>query len=240
MSFFEKLCRLVYPSRCPGCDDILVGDDLLCPVCRENKKLFAPIREPRCMICGRQMSLGSTVCENCNEQKHEYLRGFPAFEYSSVKDSLYRFKYGSRAEYAKFYANSMARIIGYNIVSLKPDALLPVPIHKKRLQKRGYNQAELLCKRIGEILDIPVYTNLVSRVSDTKPLKNLDRKERENNLKGSFKSTLNDVKLSTIVIIDDIYTTGSTIDELSRTLKECGVQKIYYASVAVGSNITDE
>ena len=121
------------------------------------------------------------------------------------------------------------------MLAWKPDALIPVLLHTSRLKKRGYNQAGLLARKVGQMLNIPVYENWIVREKNTKPLKLLDGRERQNNLKKAFKIVQNEVKLKTIIIIDDIYTTGSTVDEISVLCRENGVKKIYFAALSVGN-----
>lgn len=116
----------------------------------------------------------------------------------------------------------------------KPEALVPVPIHPSRERQRGYNQAELLAREVSVRTGIPVYGDIVARKKKTAPQKNLDNVQRQNNLKRAFKILRNDVKLNTIVIIDDIYTTGSTIDMLTATLQAAGIRNVYFAVLAIG------
>ena len=118
-----------------------------------------------------------------------------------------------------------------------PDALVPVPIHFSRKRKRGYNQAELIARELSKHSGIPMNTQLIRRQGRTRPLKGLSYVERQNNLKRAFKIYKNDVKLNTIVIIDDIYTTGSTIDTITRVLHEAGIAKIYYMALTIGRGI---
>ncbi len=131
----------------------------------------------------------------------------------------------------------IAKHFGRVICDLKPDAIVPVPIHKEKLRQRGYNQAYLLAKEMANCLDIPLADGLIQRVKNTKPLKFLDVDERQNNLKKAFKIGQNDVKLRTIILVDDIYTTGSTIDEISTVLREYGVEHIYFVTLSAGYNI---
>lgn len=116
----------------------------------------------------------------------------------------------------------------------KAEALVPIPIHPSRKRQRGYNQAELLAKVISARTGVPMRCDIVARRKKTTPQKGLDDVERQNNLKRAFKILKNDVKLSTIVIIDDIYTTGSTVDAMTATLQTAGVKNIYYAALAIG------
>jgi ComF family protein len=143
-------------------------------------------------------------------------------------------KYGSRREYADFYGKQMAKHLGTFIKSTKAQAIIPVPLADKKKKQRGYNQAECLAEALSKITKIPVIDDLVVRVRDTAPQKQLDEQQRQNNLKKAFKIGRNDVKLNITIIIDDIYTTGSTIDAVACALSEVGVERIYYVALAIG------
>ena len=114
---------------------------------------------------------------------------------------------------------------------------MPVPVHAARKRERGYNQAEALAGEIGRRMGIPVDFRLIKRVKKTLPQKLLDDRERQNNLKRAFKIARNDVKLKRVVIIDDIYTTGSTIDACALELKRAGVEKVYFIAIAIGKEL---
>lgn len=133
-----------------------------------------------------------------------------------------------------FWGRTWPAGLGREILSWKPDALVPVPLHPAREKKRGYNQAALLAAELGKQLDIPVLTGFVERTRNTRPQKELEGTKRQNNLKKAFKIVQNDVKLNTIVIIDDIYTTGSTIDAVAQACREAGVKHVYFAALAIG------
>ena len=168
---------------------------------------------------------------------HEFESGRGLFTYRSMAESMYRFKYAGRREYARFYGEQIVRRLGRTIRGWKPDALIPVPVHSSRKRERGYNQAEVLAEEIGKKMDIPVERRLLKRVKTTMPQKLLDDKGRQNNLKRAFKISRNDVKLKIIVMIDDIYTTGSTIDACAAVLKSAGVEKVYYITAAIGKEL---
>ena len=167
--------------------------------------------------------------------KRSFLRGRSLYEYDSAAVSLYRFKYGGRREYAAFYGEQAVEYLGEFIRALQPDAIIPIPLHRKRRAKRGYNQAELLAREIGKRMGIPVRTKMLLRVKNTVPLKQLNPKERQNNLKKAFLIAQNDVKLKMIILVDDIFTTGSTMDEAARTLRSAGVENICYVTLACGT-----
>ena len=133
-----------------------------------------------------------------------------------------------------FYGRRMACRMEEKRRLWKPDALVPVPLHKRKRKKRGYNQAELLARELSQYWNIPVLTDLVVRCKNTRAMKEIVGTDRQNNLKKAFKLGTNDVKLDTIIIIDDIYTTGSTIDAVSKVCLEAGVSKIYFLTVSIG------
>lgn len=187
------------------------------------------------MKCGKPlMEEEKEYCGDCRKMRHLYSRGRALYEYESAAGAIYRFKYSGRREYAAFFGEEAVRELGDFIRKISPDALIPVPLAGKRKRNRGYNQAEVLAKEIGRLMDIPVYSHFMRRIKNTVPQKQLNPTERQNNLKKAFKITENDVKLSTIIIVDDIYTTGSTVDAMSAVLQQAGILKIYYVALAVG------
>ena len=164
-------------------------------------------------------------------------RGRALYSYESAAASVYRFKYGGRREYSDFYGEQLTEYLGDFIRSVRPDALIPIPLHRKRMAARGYNQAQLLAEAVEKRMGIPVYRDFLLRVKNTAPLKYENPKERQNNLKRAFKIRQNDVKLNTIVIIDDIYTTGSTIDSMARVLHGAGITEVYFVALTIGRGI---
>ena len=228
----STLLDLLYPPRCPICDDLLPPGRLICPECLPK---LSYVKKPRCLICGKGISDATQeYCRDCRKKPHMYEQGRALFEYPSVAMSMYRFKYGGRKEYARFYGKQIAYYLKEDIRKWHAQALVPVPIHPQRKYKRGYNQAEALAEEIGFYLQIPVEKGLLKRVKNTQPQKLLDDRQRQNNLKNAFKIGQNDVKWKSIIMIDDIYTTGSTIDHCARVLKQHGVEKIYYIAIAIG------
>ncbi len=131
----------------------------------------------------------------------------------------------------------MAEYLGDFIRTVRPEALIPIPLHRKRLRARGYNQARLLARALGRRTGVPVCADFLVRVKNTLPLKYENPKERQNNLKKAFNIARNDVKLKRVVVIDDIYTTGSTMDEAAETLRGAGVEEVYFIALASGTGV---
>ncbi len=227
------ICSLMFPLRCPVCDrPVEPFGRRICAACEGR---LTAVREPRCPKCGKQLRKEETeFCYDCRSRKHIYDRGIAMYTYPSCREPIYRMKYAGRQEYAAYFGREMARGLGKRILSWQPDAFVPVPLHPARERKRGYNQAALLARSMGEALQIPVLEGYVARTRNTRAQKELEGSSRQNNLKKAFKIMQNDVKLDTIVIIDDIYTTGSTVDAVARECREAGVRKVYYAALAIG------
>ena len=234
--FFGMLLDLVYPRRCPVCDKAVKPFGSL--ICEECKKKIKYIKAPYCQKCGKELKDKRAVfCHDCGCKEHSYDSGMALFAYTSVSDSIYRFKYCGRQEYAAYYGDRIATVLGERILALKPDVLVPVPIHASKKRVRGYNQAQLIADEVGKRLGIPVESKLVERVKKTVPMKDLSAQERQNNLKRAFKIRYNDVKLNTVIIVDDIYTTGSTIDAIAKELHRIGVKHIYFIALAIGNGM---
>lgn len=226
------LLDLFFPKRCPVCDRVLRLGEEICPECAEN---LARISPPYCKKCGKPIEdERKEYCTDCQENVHLFKEGRALYEYRSIRHSLYRFKYKGRYEYAEFYGRELAENLGKVIREWKPDALIPVPLHFRRKQLRGYNQAEAVAAALGKRMGVLVNTTLIKRVKRTVPQKQLNRQMRQNNLKKAFKIYRNDVKLNTIIIIDDIYTTGSTVDAMAAVLQEAGIKNIYFIALAIG------
>ena len=233
MKIADRVVDIIYPRRCPVCDDVVTRPGR--KICDECVGDFTYIREPYCMKCGRPLKDDDAIiCEECDKREHKYVRGRAAFVYDDVlKESIYRYKYGGRAEYADHYAEQMMGQLGSYLRSCRADAIIPIPLHKDRLRKRGYNQAELLAYRLSTALDIPLRNDILKRCSKTRVQKSLGATQRQNNLKKAFKIACDVVKLKNIILVDDIYTTGSTIDAAALCLQEAGVANVYFAVLGV-------
>lgn len=227
--------QLLFPRRCPVCDGIVTpfGEK----ICLECIPRLKPVAPPRCMKCGKHLGNDRMLCGDCAKKHHKYDAGRALYDYRSAALPIYRLKYGGRREYADCFGEQMALLLGDFIRGTGADGLVPVPLHPRRLAARGYNQAELLARALGRCCGLPVYPKMVKRVRNTTPLKLLDPEERQKNLKKAFIIAQNDVKLKSVIIVDDIYTTGSTIDELTETLKENGTEKVYFVTLSAGSGV---
>ena len=233
----EAMAELVYPRHCPVCHEIMpYGTGKACVPCRAS---LSCIGEPKCRKCGKPVDQEEQeYCFDCSRQSHSYEQGTAVWLYDKkMKESIYRFKYHNKREYGDFYTEEIMRHCGSDIQRWKADMIIPVPLHKSKMRKRGFNQAELIARGIGESTGIPVRNDIVVRNRKTLPQKELSLKERQINLKRAFKILDNDVELKIIILIDDIYTTGSTVDGVAEVLLEAGASRVYYVSICIGKGI---
>lgn len=234
----ENLRELLYPSRCAVCDGILSHTDKKNRICSDCVGKLQYIREPKCLKCGGALlDEAEEYCRNCKGRKHYYDRGFALYDYGTVRMPVYRFKYGGRREYAEFFGREMAIRMRRELRSWQPQVLIPVPMYAGKERSRGYNQAAVLAEVLGRYCGIPVRTDLVRRIRKTRPMKELNARERQRNIKNAFLISQDVVELEVVMLVDDIYTTGTTIDEIARGLRAYGVRKIYYAALAIGSGM---
>lgn len=232
------LRELIYPRRCPICENIVLPKgNKICPTCR---KKLTYVEEPCCKRCGKPIAEEmQEYCFDCYRKQFHYDFGIALLVYDqTMKASITAFKFHGKKEYADFYVEEMAERLGEKILERKPDVFVPVPIHKKKRQVRGFNQAELLAAGLSKMLGIPMDSKLLLRTKNTIPQKQLNDKERLKNLECAFMvSAPNYGEKKTyrhIMLVDDIYTTGSTIEACSRVLLTSQAAKISFVSLCIG------
>ena len=154
-----------------------------------------------------------------------------------MKESMYRFKYSGRREYASYFAAEALRLRGRWLKSIRPDCIIPVPLYRKKQLKRGYNQAEDFAAALGNLSHATVDTKVISRVRNTIPMKGLSAADRKKNVKDAFavdEKRLLSQDYKRILLVDDIYTTGSTIDAIAKVLARYPGREIYFLCICTG------
>ena len=225
---------MLYPRRCPVCHDIAVpGGSRICNVCREKLK---PITGPRCFRCSKPLKREEQeYCKDCRKTRL-FDQGIGIFPYGSVlQESLFKLKYGKRQEYGSFYGQIAAVYSREIIRNWGVEIIIPIPLHRKRMERRGYNQAELIAEALGKTLCIPVDSRLMKRKVNTRPQKELDYRERKQNMKNAF-FLKGENRYRRILLVDDIYTTGSTIEAAAELLKRNGAENVFFLTIAMGAD----
>ncbi|MBU3874753.1 ComF family protein [Faecalicatena sp. AGMB00832] len=224
----------MYPPVCPFCGRI--SREGICSLCR---KRLPYISEPRCMRCGKPLEKEEQeYCRDCGRHSSYYEQGRSIWLHRPpVSQAIYRLKYKNKRNYGKVFAQEMARCYGAQIKRWGVQEIVPVPLHKRRQRKRGYNQAAILAEELGKLLHLPVDADVVLRIRDTRPQKELNDAQRSKNLKGAFAAAGHDRVKPVVLVIDDIYTTGSTIQRVAKMLKMAGAEKVYFLTISIGQGL---
>lgn len=239
-NFANNILDLIYPRRCPVCDKI-VTEGLIHPSCEEQ---LTAAEEPVCFSCGKPLLSEETeLCRDCMEHPKHFRKGYAAFLYNDrTRPSMMAYKYANRREYTDFYVSRLLKKYGLVWIREEFDGIVPVPVHRKRRRKRGYNQAELLATAIGKALQVPVYDRLICRTVNTIPLKQLNNVERLKHLSCAFQPGYSFMAehsqecraLKKILLVDDIYTTGATMEACTGVLLAIGIEEVHIACVCIG------
>lgn len=177
-------------------------------------------------------------CEDCRGRKRQFDQGWGMLLHDDItRKILYDLKFHNRRDNADFVGHAMAGYFADQLKIWNAQALIPVPLHKKRQKRRGYNQAELIAEKMAfwlEVtgLEISVDRELLVRTNSTLPQRKLNLASRAKNMHNAFSVTEGN-KYKTVVLIDDIYTSGSTLDEAARTLKKSGVERVYFLTASI-------
>ena len=180
------------------------------------------------------MSTGEAeYCPDCSRRKHLYTRGRAAFEYDSVmKESISRFKYKNRREYGDFYVQEILKSCEEAVRSWNIDLIVPIPLHKSRRRKRGFNQAELLAREVAKGLCME-YRPLLVKAKNNQIQHSLGMEERAKNVQGVYRAVnREEIEGKRILLVDDIFTTGATMGECAKTLTDSGAAVVVGASLA--------
>lgn len=205
----SKILGVFFPKRCPYCRAIIKEDEYACADCVSD----FPEEPMRFRVVG----------------------GFPcvaSFPYDGAyRRAMLKFKFGNKKQYGSAFAVSIANDIKKEYNNIKFDCITCVPLHKTRMRERGYNQAEVLAENISALLKIE-YADLLIKHRFNRPQHNLSGKERAKNVRGVYKTdNAFDVKGKTVLLCDDIVTTGHTLGECCKTLDKAGAKMIYCAAV---------
>ncbi len=191
--------------------------------CRDCERDFIQ-KTSRCPVCAR-FNQHANVCGNCLKNPPPFISTETLFNYVYPTNHLIKpFKFSNRPELANVFAEKLASILKLKRVML-PEFLVPVPLHRKRQRERGYNQSSQFAQQLGKQLGLTVNSSLCSRIKNTHPQSTLPMKTRRKNVKGAFCLNSNQVPKH-IAIVDDVMTTGSTINEVAGLFSKAGCQRI--------------
>lgn len=190
------------------------------------------------LLCGTDVhSDAGELCSDCTKKDRGFRQTRCVITYDeTAQEIMAGLKYKSKGEYAALLSLLAAERLSGWIKGISPDIIVPVPIHKERLLTRGYNQAELIARGISELTKIPLNTEILYRTKNTKAQKELTADERLYNLLGAFEADISFLSFQdvTVLLVDDIYTTGATMEACTVALKYAGVKAVYGLCICAG------
>lgn len=235
----EAFINILYPPVCPACGKVVKGThgrSVPCDMCR---KKFVYVGANHCMKCGKPLKdPDGEYCYDCSRIRHIYDQGAAVFEYGDgIKQSIYRFKYKGCRNFAGWYGDEIYEKCKDRLNLWRPQVIIPVPLYRRKERTRGYNQAELIARRLSVLSGIRTDAGILIRNRSTAAMKALNDVQRAENIKNAFTVIKNVIQYKRVLLIDDIYTTGATVDECAKALKSSGVDKVYSISLCVGRGI---
>lgn len=225
--------NILFPRRCPVCGEITEpAGSLICPACFRKLSF---VKSPVCKICGKEIeSQAAEYCRDCARHRHSFEYGAALLNYDeTAAKSMAGIKYHNKREYLDFYGAAIAARFEKTVAGMRADVLVPVPVHRSRKRARGFNQAQVLAEILGQRLGIPVCPEMLVRTKKTLPQKNLSARERLSNLAGAFGAGPVPDEVKSALIVDDIYTTGSTMEACAAALKAAGVERVYFLVICM-------
>lgn len=204
MNIKRYLLHIFYPARCPVCNKIINYNDDFCTECRAKITPYTDFHEIENCDCAY------SVC--CYDE--------------NIQPAVFLLKDGICGNSAYAFALGLNKLLTEKNIISKFDIIIPIPMFKTNKRKRGYNQSELIGKELSILSGIKLNSGCLSKIKKTRPQKELNGKERLENLKGVFRADSSQVNGRSILLIDDICTTGSTLKEAAGALKSCGAEYV--------------
>lgn len=232
----KVLLDWLYPPRCRFCRERIFGRDEEC-FCLDCSEKIRLVSHPLCNRCGRPFfdAAGDDhLCGPCLTRGPYFFRArawacYPSEEIEShpLREVVRRFKYGRKVSLGRPLGRLMARGSAEFFQGTVFDLTIPVPLHPKRLRWRGFNQAVILAREVGRLWEIPVDPFLLLRSRETPPQTELREDERRKNVRGAFAvNPRKSVQGKKLLLVDDVYTSGATVNECSRTLLCAGAKQV--------------
>ncbi|NWG02041.1 MAG: ComF family protein [Syntrophaceae bacterium] len=235
MDFQSTLFQFILPSQCPCCEEFLEeGQGGICPKCLSEIHWITP---PFCTICGIPFiseEVENHPCGACITYRNYFTMARALGTYEGIlQAAIHRWKYEGKTSLTPFFGEWMAEGLKRYWTPDFFDFLIPVPLHIERLRERGFNQALLLAKEISGRTGIPYRKKMLQKKKSTPPQVNLSGAEREQALRGVFQATEEEELLGkSILLVDDVYTTGATVNECSKVLLKGGAKRVDVLTLA--------
>ena len=227
-SFKQQILSLLYPPKCVYCG--VARPSYFCEPCRTA---LTRISNPFCQKCGYPLETGVHACRQCQIHPISYLntiRSLAFFEGTSLRPAIHQFKYQNLRALAEDFAILLQEC--YLAHQMDTDVIVPVPLYRSRLRERGYNQSALLAKSLSGLIKQPVDTESLVRQRDTKSQMSLNAAERQENVAGAFCCLSDRLRQQTVLLVDDVCTTGATLNACAQALKQMNVRAVHGLTLA--------
>jgi ComF family protein len=244
MNLIKNFIDLLYPPRCLVCGRFLetLSSRVEGAFCAECLGDLTPITSPHCTICGAPFVTKEGEdhpCERCIRKPPHFEAIYSPYLYQgALMDAIHRFKYGPKNSYAKHLGPLLARFADRIIQGSNNTLLMPVPLHPKKLRQRGFNQSLLLARHVAREINSELDFLSLRRVKYTESQTGLNQDERRKNVKGAFQIVKRDaVDGKEVLLVDDVATTGHTLNECAKVLLKAGAEKVECLVLARTGNI---
>jgi competence protein ComFC len=235
----DALASIFFPAPCRICEKLLTRANRI-PICEDCLASFTLIPERACDICGQPLesfesaATGALLCPNCNPPTYAFARARSLAIYQDeLVSALLILKYQKLEPLAKWFAERMVQLVGAEGERLRADLVVPVPLHRSRERERGYNQAALLAKPLAKALGLPYRPVLLVRKRPRPEKRVLSLEERWEAVHGAFATRPGtQVDKLRVLLVDDVLTTGATLDACARALLDSGAKSVVGLTVA--------
>ncbi len=248
--FFQKLLDIIFPRKCMCCGDIFAFNSQVHGVCDMCMKIYKKPMGNKCVQCGREISDNHKHCYSCikykngklsNDSEFYFENNFPIFIYDdTTKISIFELKYNKKMHTIEGFKRIIeSRISEYDFSKI--DLVMPVPMHKKKEKERGFNQAKIFAKIISDCSGVPYNDTSIIRTKNTTVQSNKSLQKRYENLEDCFSVVNSDnIKDKVILLVDDIFTSGSTINMSSKELVKKGAKTVFSMTISITSEKYDD
>ena len=233
--FIQRLFQFFLPSQCPCCEKFLEeGYQGICPDCFLKVHWIEP---PFCSLCGSPFAskeIESHLCGDCLTRRSHVTTARALGHYEgTLQELIHRWKYEGKAYLTPLFGDWMVRGLNHYWTPGLFDLLIPVPLHIRRLRERGFNQALLLVKELSRRTGLRFGSRILRKLRSTTPQVNLSSRERKRGVSGAFHITQKkELAGKTILLVDDVYTTGATVNECAKVLLAAGAKRVDVLTLA--------
>ncbi|MFH1621523.1 MAG: ComF family protein [Candidatus Omnitrophota bacterium] len=237
-AIINSIINIIYPPVCAGCNKPNYNNiinNYICNECFYGIKRHIP---PFCLKCGRSLSqiksINKGACAACAERQYYFDEAWSVCKYEgTIKDLIHKFKYSQKIQYKEIFQNLFEEFLGAFNILKDIDFIIPIPLHPTRLREREYNQSQILSSLISGIIHKPVVSDILARRRNTKSQIELDEKTRIRNIADCFAIKKSHwLKSKSVLLVDDVLTTGITLSEAAKTIKALNPYKISILTLA--------